>query len=130
MNINDAFPSKYLKETDLKGKTIDLIMTHVEMETIGTDTKPVVYFQGKDKGLMLNKINASVITKAYSPETNGWTGKPIQIYPTTTEFKGEMVPCIRARVNAVIAQPVASEPKAQTTVSPVPHDDFDDDIPF
>ena len=60
MRISSAFPSKYLKAADLQDKQVTVRMSHVETETIGDDDRPVLYFQGKEKGLVLNKTNANV----------------------------------------------------------------------
>ena len=48
MKISSAFPSKYLKAADLQGKQVTVVMSHVTMETIGDDERPVLYFKGKD----------------------------------------------------------------------------------
>lgn len=58
MRISSAFPSKYIKSTDLQGKQVKAVMSHVETESIGDDDRPVLYFQNKEKGLVLNKTNA------------------------------------------------------------------------
>ncbi len=59
--------------------------------------KPVVYFEGKDKGLALNKTNAKAIAGMYGNDTSKWIGRPIAIYATVTQFGGEEVECIRVR---------------------------------
>jgi hypothetical protein len=58
MKISEEFPSQYLKASDLGGRDIRVTMGRVEREKIGTDNKLVLYFKGKDKGLVLNKTNA------------------------------------------------------------------------
>ncbi len=102
MDINQVFPSKYLKAADLQGHKLKLVISEVKMEEVGNDTKPVCYFDGKDKGLVLNKTNAQVIASQHSPETNGWAGKEIAIYPTQTNFQGQMVDAIR--VENIVAE--------------------------
>ena len=63
MNINDAFPSKYLKASDLQGRTISVVMSRVEKEDIGKgEKKLILYFQGKQKGMVLNKTKANNIS--------------------------------------------------------------------
>lgn len=100
MNINDVFPSKYLKNTDLDGRKLKLIISSVEMEEIGTDQKPVLYFEGKKKGLVLNKTKGAVLAASFSPETDGWIGKEIAIFPGMVSFQGQMVPSINVEVVA------------------------------
>ena len=61
MNIDDAFPSAYLKSSDFPAPVL-WTMRKIEIESIGDDDerKPVLYFQeGGDQGLVLNKTNAN-----------------------------------------------------------------------
>ena len=95
MNINDVFPSNYLKASDLGGRKLKLTIEKVELEKVGSDQKPVLYFVGKEKGLVLNKTNAQVIASSHSPETDGWEGKEIAIYPAKVQFQNQMVDAIR-----------------------------------
>jgi hypothetical protein len=96
MKIDDAFPSKYLKPADLQGRQVKLTICEVGMRQIGNDNKPVVYFEGKDKGLVLNKTNAVMISEiASSDDTDSWPGVAIMIYPTKTDYQGKRVDTIR-----------------------------------
>jgi hypothetical protein len=98
MLITQAFPSKYLKAADLQDRNITVIMDRVEMEDIGDDgDKPVLYFQGKEKGLVLNKTNSNTIAVVYGEETDDWAGKELILYPTMVDFQGRSVPAIRVR---------------------------------
>lgn len=98
MNINEAFPSKYLAAADLKGVAVTLVMAHVTMEKIREDARPVLYFQGKEKGMVLNKTNGRTISQIYGGETEHWAGKSIRLFPTETDYQGKRVPCIRVGV--------------------------------
>lgn len=133
-NINDSFPSKFLKASDLKGAEPVVTMDHVDYEPVGQDKeiKAVLYFKGKEKGLVLNKTNANKITQLTgSPVTEDWKGQAIKLYPTETSFGGEMVDCIRIKAAVRNGQPVAPKP-----APPPPIPDFaageltDDEIPF
>lgn len=121
MNINSAFPSNYLKAADLQGRRIAVTIDRVVMEDIGGEHKPVVFFQGKDRGMVLNKTNAQMIAElAGAEETDEWSGVKIVLYPTKTDFQGKRVDAIR--VNAAVAAPV---------VKPAPVVSVDEDsIPF
>lgn len=129
MNIDSAFPSHYLKASDLGDKSPIVTIDRVEVEPIGRDKeiKPVLYFQGKDKGVVLNKTNAKKIAELTgSKDTEDWTGCQIRIFASTTEFSGETVECIRVKAAGVPAKP---KPKAEP--EPVPVADLEDDeIPF
>ena len=100
MNVNEAFPSKYLKASDLSGKKVRVMISKVDMEEVGDGNKPVAYFAGKQKGLVLNKTNAMIIASQYGPETNGWEGAEIDLYPGKTQFNGQMVDCLKVEVPA------------------------------
>jgi len=139
MDINSAFPSTFLKASDLQGRSVDVTIAKVVMESVGDDNKPVVYFVGKEKGLALNKTNGNAIQMMYSAETNNWSNQPISIYPTETEFGGKIVPCIRVKapggqdVTAFLAQRTQdanrSAEQAQGDYQG-PGSDLDDEIPF
>lgn len=107
MNINDVFPSNYLKASDLQGHKVKLVIERVEMAEMGNEQKPVVYFEGKDKGLVLNKTKAGILAGSFSPETDGWIGREIGIYPTKVNFQGQMVDAIA--VEAVMAEAEMSD---------------------
>lgn len=128
MNIDSAFPSNYLKASDLGDKSPVVTIDRIEVEPIGRDKemKPVIYFQGKEKGLVLNKTNAKKIAELTgSKDTDDWSGCQIRIYATETEFGGETVECVRVKaVGAVKPAPVA-KPKPEPVVEVE-----EDEIPF
>ena len=138
MNIDAAFPSIWLKNADLNGRAVKLAMREVVLEEVGDDHKPVLYFQGAKKGLVLNKINSASIARAYGTETDGWAGKTVEIYPDMTIFGGNPTPCIRVR--PIMTAPTAAKlpPTAPGVFQPSPDPahpvgaplDFDDSIPF
>lgn len=99
MDINDAFPSKYLKASDLQGATPTLTISHVTIEEVGKDKdrRPCIYFQGHEKGVVLNKTNATNIGNAYGPNTDNWIGKPVTLFTTWVDFQGQSVEAIRIR---------------------------------
>lgn len=107
-NINDAFPSRYLKAGDLKNKKVALTIVKVETDTIGDESKLVVYFKGTDKGLVLNKTNAnSIAVVTNSEDTDDWAGKKITLYPTKVEFQGKRVAAIRIEEpDEVLEEPI------------------------
>lgn len=79
----------------------------MELKELGNERKPVLFFQGKDKGLVLNKSKAAILASAYSPETDGWHNREIAIYPTKVNFQGQMV-------DSIGIEPVASEADADS----------------
>ena len=130
MKLNDAFPSKYLKAADLNGGRVTVQINTVEMETLGDESKPVVYFVNKAKGMVLNRINAQTIAAiAGSDDTDDWHGTAVRLYATPVLFQGKMVPSIRVEAAPQAAKPAPRKP------APVPVEAFDepdptDDVPF
>lgn len=96
------FPSRFICSADLMGKdrtvTIDRVAVE-ELQMVGgkTEAKPVCYFAGAKKALVLNKTNAKTIAKLHGTQTDEWAGKSITLFPTTTKFGRETVDCIRVR---------------------------------
>lgn len=112
-NVNEMYPSnsQYLKASDFQGREIKVTIASNEVAEFDNGKKVVLKFQGKDKGLTLNKTNAMKIADAYGEDIEAWVGQEIIMYPDKTDFGGKMVDCIRVRI-------------------PPKGGDFDDDIPF
>jgi hypothetical protein len=128
MNINSAFPSKYLKASDAEEGDLILTISKVKIETIGqgqqAQTKPVIYFTETDKGFACNKTNANLLTKYLGgADTDEWTGKKIRLVAAEVEFQGEPVMSLRVREIKRATKP------APPGAEPPPVDD-DDRIPF
>ncbi len=146
MNIDSAFPSKYLKAGDLGGKTVRLRITGMSIEAVGKEkeNRPVLSFNGTDKTLVLNKTNANTITTLYGRETDNWIGKDIDLYAAQVEFQGQIGPALRVRGIAkppvqrsgdsvtahLSAPPPQSEADYGTLGGGSLADDLNDDIPF
>lgn len=136
MNIDQAFPTKFIAAHDLQGADVRVVVSHVIVEEVGQgDAKPIVYFQGKTKGLVLNKTNAHRIAEMYGVETDRWVGNPITLYPSETDFQGKTVPCIRIRLITATATeiqaPLPSQaPTQQSVESQALTSGLDDEIGF
>lgn len=136
MNINDQFPSKYLKAPDLNGGEVVVTIKDCIVEEVGDDKRPVLYFAGKEKGVVLNKTNATNISEAFTPDTDEWVGKKVTLYTTWVDFQGKSMESIRirpARPSDGQKRP-AVEPKFDGPAADVPPREFapadDSDIPF
>ncbi len=134
MRVNEAFPSKFIKATDLQGGRRQVTITHVEMEEMA-DGKlvPVAYFKGKQKGLILNRTKCAVIEDiAKTDEMDEWSGISIILYPTRVmdNRTKKMVDSIGVDPG----QPQQAKPNKSETWEPpaeseAPSPD-DDNIPF
>jgi len=156
MNIKSAFPSKYIAAADLQGHDVPVCIQTVRMEAVEgkngqRDELPIIYFHGKKKGMVLNVTNSNTISDMYGSETDNWANKWITLFPTTTEFGGKMVDCLRVRqtppqqsaqaqsVRQVTSQSAMSPAiddgaPIDDSLPPPSNDDYipgvDDDIPF
>jgi hypothetical protein len=113
MKVSEAFPSRFLKAEDLRGKKVLVTIKYVEMEKIGEDVRPVVTFVNKDKQLTLNKTNSLMIAKLVgTEEMEDWGGKKIVLRPDVTTFGGKPIDCIRVEAMPSGGVPAAPEPPA------------------
>jgi len=112
MNIDTAFPSKYMKASDLPEETVvPFTIEEVKMEEVGREksVKPIIYFKGQEKGFCCNKTNANTISKALgSRDTEDWIGKTIRLYSTEVQFGDEMVESIRVSLKTSKTPPARS----------------------
>ena len=119
ISIDDVYKTKsdFLKADDLKGKKVSLVIEDFEQVKFSKDGeddefKLALKFYNKEKMLVLNVTNARTIAQGLgSKHPMDWIDREIKIYPTTTQFGGNLVDCIRVEV-------------------PVPDAGDDDNIPF
>lgn len=96
MNINEAFPSKFLKAADLQGRRITAKIADVALEKVGDDQKPVCHFEGRVKPLVLNKTNSMIIAEITgSAQTEKWIGCEVVLYSARVDFQGRRVDSVR-----------------------------------
>lgn len=125
MDIDAAFPSSYLKAADLQGRQPTVTIDRVVIEEVGKDKdrRPCLYFAGKEKGIVLNKTNATNISSSYGRDTEGWIGRPVTLFTVWTDFNGQSVEAIRVRP-ATVQQPVQQHapaaPPQQQAPAPAP----------
>lgn len=136
MKMNDIFPSKYLKADDLNGREVTVKISDCRMEEIGQgsnkEEKPIVYFDGKEKGVVLNKTNFSAIADAYGDETDDWRDQPVILFSVQIENPQtkKVGPAIRIRApSARDLRKTKSDP-ISSGKAPAKNDDMNDDIPF
>ena len=97
--INPDYLGAYSLEA---GKDMILTIKSVSREMItGTGGKkeecPVCHWHENQKPMILNVTNMKTIAKMYGNFIEGWSGKRVQIYASTTKFGGDTVECLRIR---------------------------------
>lgn len=101
-DFRSMYDRDYIFAFDLAGKDVTVKIVRVEAATLTGSggrkaKKPVIFFDGKDKGLALCKTNSKTIAALYGNDTDNWLGKSITMFPTTTQFGPDTVDCIRIR---------------------------------
>ena len=89
----------YLKAIHLKGQTIPATIDHIEFQTVHPrpgqeEIKPVMYFAGKIKGLILTSTNQDYLRKTYGDEIGACYGKAVRLKPVTKKVAGREVETI------------------------------------
>jgi hypothetical protein len=151
VDINTAFPSKWLKAHDLfvNGQYIETKVTisHAVMEMVQDQgvqkPKLAVYFLGKEKALLCNKTNAYVIADNLGYEdTDMWVNGVVTLYAPLVDAFGKMEHAIRIKPKALESQQVtqpnpapatqqaAPAIQAEAKVLPNARQTIDDEIPF
>ena len=141
MKISEEFSGTYLKAIDLHGKKVRVNIKTVRREEVGQGEdrayKPVVYFEGKEKGLVLNKTNATTIADTLGDDTDDWPGRQIVLFSMKVQFGPKLVDAIRVDVpieqETADAAEQARQAHKQFEQRPnqgVPESDVDGDIPF
>jgi hypothetical protein len=106
MNLNEIYPSKFLRGADLGGKSALVVIERVEMDSFYDSErrenvqKPVLFFKGKNKGVVLSKTLAYGIADIVgSEDTDTWVGKTIILYSEHKLVYGNQkdVLCVRDR---------------------------------
>ena len=104
MKTNDVFPSKYLKAEDdlfdngdVKVSIKSVVSESLTSRDKGEETKPVMYFNELDKGLILNKTNWGACVKMYGDESDNWIGEPVTLITMDVDAFGDIVSAIRIK---------------------------------
>jgi hypothetical protein len=127
-SFDDLYGSKYISVPDLKGGEPRLKIGKVGVEELRekngtTKRKYVVWFDGVEKGLVINKTNAKKLAEAYGKDPSKWIGQIVQLYSEETAAFGKGV-----RVRP-LRKPAPTPVPAPAPV-PVPDPDLDDAIPI
>ena len=99
--LDELYPSKYLKASDLQGKdctvTIDKVVIEEFEDRGGKTKKPLLHFKETDKAFVSNKTNSKIIGKFCGHNTDEWPGNRVTLYPTVVDFAGDQVDAIRGK---------------------------------
>jgi hypothetical protein len=127
VNINELFPSRWIKSDDLASGDLTLTIREVTIEELGQDNEqmPVVWFMEDERGLPMNVTNARSIAELHGQETGLWAGKKITLFRQQVEFAGKQTWGVRIRLEAPSED--AGPPVEE---GPAPQEPGVDEIPF
>ena len=104
MKIGEMKSSKFLKKEDFgtqgKNVTIErLDQEDVSMQDQPADMKFVLFFQGFEKGMVLNWTNTQLVAQVTgSEETEDWKGRQLNVYEDPTiAYAGKLIGGLRVR---------------------------------
>jgi hypothetical protein len=131
--LDERFPSKWLKASDLEDGPVATTVHEVSDETVkGMDgkssEKTIIYFPNKLKPLILNRTNFEALADiSGQPDSNDWPGTKIELYTVETSM-GEGIrirePGGKSKKNQ------RQQPVKKTEPPPPIEKDMDDEIPF
>jgi len=108
MRASDMFPSKYLKSSDVKDRPLTATISYVAVELVGQgkdqERKPVLYFEGTVKPMVLNKTNAITLDNAFG-DSEEWAGHKVRIGCVETTYNGRAIDGIRVKPVAAVKPP-------------------------
>lgn len=121
---SEMIVSKFLRKEDFDEDQVCTIKTVSLEEVAQGESKWVVFFRERDKGMVLNLTSIKVLEQAFGDDTDHWIGNKVMIYvDPNVSFQGRVVGGLRLRPPKK-SKPAPSPPRPET------HEDFDDDIPF
>ena len=112
MKQHDIFTSDWLNSSDVDDDTI-VTIRDVKLEEVGREpqSKPVMYFEGSLKPLIVNVTNWKIGAKLFGEESDNWIGRQITLYVKhDIEAFGDIVSGIRIRAAAPAQAQAAGAP--------------------
>ena len=106
MNINDVFPSKYLKASDLNGQDLQVVIQSTAPVKFDDGDKIEITLMGQSKTFVCNKTNATAIGVAYGGETEAWAGCNVILFPMMVDTPSGPKQAIRVRIPPSVNQPI------------------------
>ena len=148
MKLHEMFPSKYLKAADIRGHdggALQVTISHLQQEFVSRENpeeqKPVLYFDGHKRGLVLNVTNGNAIGVLHGGDSDYWRGKDIELFATQVPFGQKIVDAIRVRAvggesstpptpQSSTRAPAPPPPQQKKPLPPEAEHGTADDVPF
>lgn len=108
MDIEKLFPSRFVNGAELKGREVTVTIARVVMVKMRPNPqtpeseKPVCYFVGAKKGLVVEKRLAYQLAEATGEhDTDRWPGKTVVLFPENVKVAGRELCVIRVKAAPV-----------------------------
>ena len=111
-NFRRSFPSRFMQSADLDDGPLDVTITAITDENLGSEDKPqykpVAAFEEEDvKPCVLNITRCESIADIVgSEDTDNWINQRVRLVKGTTRYQGKKVPCIDVAAPPVDANEV------------------------
>jgi len=121
--------SAILKGDDILTKgDVNCTIKDVKREMLGqgdkAEKKVVLYFNGSQKKLPLNKTNLTTVASLYGSQAANWRGKRLTIFATPVNYQGKVSNGIRIRPTAPGTVPPMQQVHTVPPVTAEPVADF------
>jgi hypothetical protein len=126
VKTSQMIQSKFLKKEDFPQPEV-LTIKDCSLEEVGkADTRWVLFFKEKAKGVVLNVTKIKQLEAAYGDDTDDWVGKKVKLSHDPTVMMGTQ------QVGGIKMQLPSGLPPVQPRApQPAPAgEDFNDEIPF
>src|SRR5271154_3877823 len=95
-DLESCYGSKYLSAADLGDRKIKATIARIRKEELRQDNgasrgKFVLFFEGVDKGLVLNQTNKMVLVDALGKNPASWIGATVGLAAESVQFGGKAV---------------------------------------
>lgn len=113
--VNQYFPSKYLTGDDVAGAHVPVVIKEYKLEQVKnpkkgtTQTRLLLYFDGKDKGLIVAKTRANELKILFGDNPKDLIGKEIMLYTKKEKSFGQVKNIIHIRGKDVVPDYVPGE---------------------
>jgi hypothetical protein len=107
MLVSQEFPSRFLSGDEINGHVVPVTIKEVKKETVKENPKDpqskdvpvfIVYFEGKERGVKLNKTRANEIKSVTgADDTDHWVGQKVFLYTKPQRAFGELYNVIHIR---------------------------------
>lgn len=135
MNIKELHPSKWLAASDLEEQgeaavTISKVTFEKMKNKDGNEEeKPVIWFRGVQKGMVLNNTNKQRILAQHPAEdTDEWIGKRITIQVEPVEAFGKITESLRVKLAPPQRKPAIGAAAPTTAAGAFGGDELPDDV--